>query len=173
MTTRDPVGPTPEEPIDRIISPLARFLHVEAAGGAVLLIASVIALVFANSGFSEGYLAIWKTHFQFAIGGFSMDHSLKHWINDGLMAIFFFIVGLEVKRELVLGELRDMKRAALPIAAALGGMLVPAGLYLALQVRLRHHRCARSLCSVGFTTGTSGQPEVTGRSCGFESMGET
>jgi NhaA family Na+:H+ antiporter len=133
MTTRDSAVSTPEEPIDRIVSPLARFLHVEAAGGVVLLVASVIALVLANSRFSDGYLAIWETHFQFSIGSFSMDHSLRHWINDGLMAIFFFIVGLEVKREMVLGELRELRKAALPIAAAIGGMVFPAGIYLLLQ----------------------------------------
>ncbi len=131
--TRDSIESTPEEPIDRLITPLARFLHVEAAGGAVLLVATVFALVLANSPLSEAYLAIWKTHFQIGIGSFSLDHSLKHWINDGLMAIFFFIVGLEVKREIVLGELRDMRKAALPIAAAIGGMVFPAGLYLLLE----------------------------------------
>ncbi len=133
MATRDPIHPTPEEPIDRLISPLTRFLHVEAAGGGVLLVATVIALVLANSPLSEGYLAIWKSHFRFAIGSFSMDHSLQHWINDGLMAIFFFIVGLEVKREIALGELRELRKAALPIAAAIGGMVFPAGIYLLLQ----------------------------------------
>lgn len=131
--TRDSIDPTPEEPIGRLVTPLARFLHVEAAGGAVLLVATVFALVLANSPLSEAYLAIWKTHFQIGIGSFSLDHSLKHWINDGLMAIFFFIVGLEVKREIVLGELRDMRKAALPIAAAIGGMVFPAGLYLLLE----------------------------------------
>ena len=133
MASRDPLDPTPEEPIHRIITPLVRFLHVEAAGGVVLLLATVVALTLANSPFAEAYLAIWKTHFQFAIGSFSMDHSLQHWINDGLMSIFFFIVGMEVKREIVIGELRDMRKAALPIAAAIGGMVFPAGIYLMLQ----------------------------------------
>lgn len=133
MATREPLNPTPAEPIDRIVTPLARFLHVEAAGGAVLLTATVVALVLANSPFSEAYLGIWKIHFQFAIGSFSMDHSLQHWINDGLMAVFFFIVGLEVKREIVLGELRDVRKAALPVAAAIGGMVFPAGIYLLLE----------------------------------------
>jgi NhaA family Na+:H+ antiporter len=87
----------------------------------------------ANSPAADGFLAFWKTKVGFSFGGFSMEHSLKHWINDGLMAIFFFVIGLEVKRELVLGELRDLRAATLPIAAAIGGMIVPAGLYLALQ----------------------------------------
>ncbi|MEE8105010.1 MAG: Na+/H+ antiporter NhaA [Planctomycetota bacterium] len=120
----------PREPIDRIVKPITRFLHVEAAGGFVLLGCTVIALALANSAWSEQYLAIWKMRVGFSIGSFEMFHSLKHWINDGLMALFFFVVGLEVKRELVLGELREMRRAALPIAAALGGMIVPAAVYL-------------------------------------------
>ena len=112
--------------------PLARFMRVEAAGGVVLLFCTVAALVLANSPWSESFLAIWKTHIKFEIEGlFTFDHSLKHIINDGLMAIFFFVIGLEVKREIVTGELREMRRATLPIAAALGGMIVPAGLYMA------------------------------------------
>ncbi len=123
----------PREPIHRIVEPIARFMHVEAASGVLLLLCTAIALVLANSGAGDWYAAIWKTKVGFSFGDFSMVHSLKHWINDGLMAVFFFVVGLEVKRELVLGELRDPRRAALPVAAALGGMIVPAGLYLALQ----------------------------------------
>jgi NhaA family Na+:H+ antiporter len=123
----------PDEPIDRLVAPLTRFLHVEAAGGIVLLACAVLALVLANSPLGEAYLAFWSTEVGFTVGGFEMVHSLKHWINDGLMAVFFFVIGLEVKRELVLGELRDPRRAILPIAAALGGMIVPAAIYLALQ----------------------------------------
>ncbi|UCE02014.1 MAG: Na+/H+ antiporter NhaA [Candidatus Latescibacterota bacterium] len=121
------------EPIHRLTVPFQRFLHVEAAGGVVLLVATVTALVLANSSAAESYAAFWKTKVGFEFGSFQFKHSLQHWINDGLMVIFFFVVGLEVKRELVVGELRDMRRAALPIAAALGGMLVPALLYLATQ----------------------------------------
>ena len=116
-----------------MVKPIVRFMHVEAAGGIVLLVCTVAALVLANSRFADGFLAIWKTEVGFRFGDFEMIHSLKHWISDGLMAIFFFVVGLEVKRELVLGELRDVRRATLPVAAALGGMVVPAGFYLALQ----------------------------------------
>jgi len=108
----------PRQPIDRILGPLERFLHVEAASGLVLLGATLVALLLANSPWSEGFLGIWKTRVGVEIGGFQMLHSLKHWINDGLMVIFFFVIGLEVKRELVAGELRDPRRAALPIAAA-------------------------------------------------------
>jgi NhaA family Na+:H+ antiporter len=132
--TGDSTGPAlPREPIHRILGPLARFLHIEAAGGVVLLGCTLLALILANSPFAEAYLGFWKTEVGFRLGGFEMFHSLKHWINDGLMALFFFVVGLEVKREMVLGELREFRRAALPIAAAIGGMVVPAGIYLALQ----------------------------------------
>jgi NhaA family Na+:H+ antiporter len=123
----------PEQPIDRLVGPLARFLHVEAASGIVLLLVTAAALALANSPLAEGFLGIWKTPLGFELGDFQMRHSLKHWINDGLMAVFFFVIGLEVKRELAIGELRDARRAALPIAAALGGMVAPAGIYLALQ----------------------------------------
>jgi NhaA family Na+:H+ antiporter len=124
----------PPEPIDRILQPLARFLHVEAAGGVLLLACAALALLLANSPASDAYAAIWNTPFGFQLGGFEMVHSLRHWINDGLMAIFFFVIGLEVKRELVLGELRAPRQAVLPVAAALGGMLVPAGVFLCLQL---------------------------------------
>ncbi len=98
-----------------------------------MLIAATVALVLANSAAAEGFLAFWKTQIGFTIGSLEVQHSLKHWVDDGLMAIFFFVVGLEVKREFVLGDLRNPRQAALPIVAALGGMIVPAGIYLALQ----------------------------------------
>jgi len=123
----------PVEPIHRLTAPLQHFLHVETAGGVILLAATATALGLANSPWAQSYLSIWQTKFTIGLGSFQMSYSLKHWINDGLMAIFFFSVGLEVKREIVLGELRDPRRAALPIAAALGGMIVPALLYLVLQ----------------------------------------
>jgi NhaA family Na+:H+ antiporter len=122
----------PEKPIDRVIAPVDRFMHVEASSGVVLLLAALAAFALANSPLAEAYAAFWNTSLSFGIGGVVLDHSLKHWVSDGLMAIFFFVVGLEVKRELVIGELRDMRRAALPLAAALGGMIVPAAVYLAL-----------------------------------------
>jgi NhaA family Na+:H+ antiporter len=92
-----------------------------------------VALYLANSPYSQSYLAFWNTKVSFSFGSFQFAHSLKHLINDGLMVIFFFVIGLEVKREFVLGELRDHRKAALPIAAALGGMVVPALIYLMLQ----------------------------------------
>ena len=110
----DALPELPEAPVDRLVEPVARFLHVEAASGIVLLGATVLALGLANSPLGPAFLALWKTPVAFSIGGFALDHSLKHWINDGLMAVFFFVIGLEVKREIVLGELRDPRRAALP-----------------------------------------------------------
>jgi len=123
----------PQEPIDRLVGPFARFLHVEAASGIVLLLFTAAALALANSPLADSFLGIWKTPLGFELGDFQVRHSLKHWINDGLMAVFFFVIGLEVKREIVLGELRDARRAALPIAAAIGGMVAPAAIYLSLQ----------------------------------------
>jgi NhaA family Na+:H+ antiporter len=123
----------PRTPIDTLTEPFKHFLHIEASSGVVLLVAAMTALILANSPFADGFLAFWKTKIGFKIGAFEEVHSLQHWINDGLMAVFFFVVGLEVKRELVLGELRDLKTATLPIAAAVGGMIVPACVYLSLQ----------------------------------------
>ncbi len=123
----------PREPIDRLIAPFERFLHIEAASGVVLLVFAALALLLANSPVSEQFLALWKTPVEFAAGSFRLSYSLQHWINDGLMAIFFFVIGLEVKREIVHGELGSLRQAALPISAAIGGMLVPGGIYLALQ----------------------------------------
>jgi len=130
---KDELPGLPGAPVDRLLEPIARFLHVEAASGIVLLTATLLALGLANSPLGPAFVALWKTPVAFSIGGFELDHSLKHWINDGLMAVFFFVIGLEVKRELVLGELRDPRRAALPIVGALGGMIAPAAIYLALQ----------------------------------------
>jgi NhaA family Na+:H+ antiporter len=120
-------------PIDFLMDPLQRFLHVESASGIVLLLATITALLLANSPWSEEFLAFWKTKIGFTVGFLEMNYSLQHWINDLLMAVFFFVIGLEVKREMVSGELRSLKRAALPICAALGGMIVPAMIYLLLQ----------------------------------------
>jgi len=125
----------PREPIHAVTGPLNRFLHVEAASGIVLLLCAMTALILANSPAADSYLGFWKTYVGFSWGEYELKHSLKHWINDALMAIFFFVIGLEVKREIVLGELRTLRRATLPVAAALGGMLIPAGIYLAMQLR--------------------------------------
>lgn len=113
----------------RFVSPVSAFMQAEAGSGVVMLAAAVAALVWANSPVSDSYFEILDTHLAVHLGSLEFDESILHLINDGLMAIFFFVVGLEIKRELVLGELRDPKSAALPIVAALGGMAVPAIIY--------------------------------------------
>jgi NhaA family Na+:H+ antiporter len=123
----------PREFIDRLTKPFAQFLRIEAAGGVVLLIFTVAALVLSNSPWAHLFLGVWETHVGFQIGVFEFARSLREWMNDGLMTLFFFLVALELKRELVLGELNNPRMAALSIASALGGMLVPAALYLLLQ----------------------------------------
>ncbi|QEG40973.1 Na+/H+ antiporter NhaA [Roseimaritima ulvae] len=125
--------PLPLQPIDRLLRPVARILHIEATSGIVLVLCTAVALIAANSSYAETYMAFWHQHVRIEFGGFVFDHTLHHVINDGLMAIFFFVIGLEVKRELVHGSLSDWRQAMLPFAAALGGMVVPAGLYLMLQ----------------------------------------
>jgi NhaA family Na+:H+ antiporter len=117
----------------RLIRPLLDFLHTEAAGGVALVVAAAVALVWANSPWQASYEELWTTHLSIALGGFEIDLDLRHWINDGLMTIFFFVIGLEIKRELVEGELREPRRAALPAVAAVGGMIVPALLYIGLN----------------------------------------
>jgi NhaA family Na+:H+ antiporter len=114
----------------RILSPLQRFLHAEASGGVVLLAATAAALMWANSSAGEGYDAFWHTELRIGAGAFGITEDLQHWVNDLLMALFFFVVGLEIKRELVVGELRDRRAAALPAVAAIGGVVLPAALFL-------------------------------------------
>ncbi len=106
----------------------------EAASAIVILVAALTALVWANSGFFESYFELWGTELTVELGGLlHIDLTLQEWVNDGLMTVFFFLVALEVKRELVFGELRDPKKAAAPVIAALGGMVVPALVYLSLN----------------------------------------
>lgn len=123
----------PDGFVDRLTKPFTRFLHIEATAGAVLLLFTVAALVLSNSPWSHSFLSAWETPLGIRIGSFEFDRTLKEWINDALMTLFFFLVALELKRELVLGELKNRRVAALSIAGALGGMLVPATLYLMLQ----------------------------------------
>ena len=107
----------------------ARFFHAEAAGSIVLLAATVVALVWANSPWAGSYFSITHMVISVSAGTFSFSLSLQHWVNDLMMAVFFFVVGLEIKRELVTGELSTVHKATLPVMAALGGVLVPAGIY--------------------------------------------
>lgn len=113
-----------------ITESLFRFLKTESAGGVVLVGATVLALVLANSTLSHAFHAFWHQRVGLQLGSWRGEMSLQHWINDGLMAVFFLLVGLEVKREILFGELASWRRAALPVVAALGGMLVPAGVFL-------------------------------------------
>jgi NhaA family Na+:H+ antiporter len=124
----------PHEIADWITKPFARFLKIEAAAGGLLLLATLSALVLANTAWSTPFLAFWETPIGLRFGSLEFTRSLRHWVNDGLMTFFFFVISLELKRELVLGELRNLRMAALPFAAALGGMLVPVSLYLALMI---------------------------------------
>lgn len=112
------------------VRPFVRFSQIEASSGIILLIAAIAAIVWANSVWSGVYFDLLDAHVEISFLGFDLDESLQHIINDGLMAIFFFVVGLEIKRELVLGDLRDPRAAALPVMAALGGMLLPALIYI-------------------------------------------
>ena len=112
--------------------PIRRFLHTESSGGIVLLVAAAVALIWANSPWSAAYATFWHTEVAFRLGPISRSMDLVHFVNEALMALFFFVVGLEIKRELVTGELRTWQRAALPAVAAVGGMIVPAALYLAV-----------------------------------------
>ena len=114
----------------RFVRPLVRFTRIEASSGIVLLAAAIGAIVWANSAFSDTYFNILDTHLTIEAFGIHLDETVHEIINDGLMAIFFFVVGLEIKRELVVGELRDPKAAALPVMAALGGMVIPAAIYV-------------------------------------------
>lgn len=121
-------------PIDKLTHPIQKFIQNEKAGGIVLGISVIIALILANSPLSEAYHHFFEHKFGFQFDGKSyLEYSIHHWINDGLMAIFFFVVGLELKREIVGGELSNPRNALLPIGAAIGGMLVPAVIYLVLN----------------------------------------
>jgi NhaA family Na+:H+ antiporter len=118
----------------RATQPLLRFVGVEAAGGIVLIAATTAALVWANSPWQEHYGSFWSTSIRIEVGSYVWDEDLVHVVSDLLMAIFFFVVGMEIKREIVVGELRDRRAMALPALAALGGMVVPAVLYTAFNV---------------------------------------
>jgi Na+/H+ antiporter NhaA len=111
--------------------PLRAFVHTETSGGLVLLVAAVAALVWINSPWGSSYDSLWSTELAVRIGEWTLGGNLHYWVNDGLMAIFFFVIGLEVRREFDMGELRDGRRAAAPLVAAVGGMLLPVALYLA------------------------------------------
>jgi Na+:H+ antiporter, NhaA family len=121
-----------ERTFDRVLTPFEEFIHNQTTGGILLLSAAVIALIVANSPLGDAYRHLLHMKIGFHIGAWTLSLSLHHWINDGLMTLFFFLVGLEIKRELLVGELSDLRQAAMPAIAAVGGMVVPALIYAAL-----------------------------------------
>ena len=118
-----------ERAFERVSTPFENFLHSQTTTGLILMGMTLIALILANSPLAEIYSHFFHTKIDFNVGSWSLSHTLHHWINDGLMAIFFFMVGLEIKREILVGELSNIKVAILPILAAIGGMIMPALIY--------------------------------------------
>jgi NhaA family Na+:H+ antiporter len=117
----------------RVLQPLQEFLQTSSSSALLLLVAVVVALVWANSPWSDSYERLWTTEISIRVGGWSLTDDLRHWVDDGLMTIFFLVVGLEIKRELTTGELRAWRAAAVPTVAAIGGMVIPALIFLALN----------------------------------------
>ncbi len=122
-----------ERAFDKVLSPFEDFIHRQTTSSLLLMGCAIIALALANSFLAEDYLHLLHTKTSFQIGSFSIEMTLHHWVNDGLMTLFFFLVGMELKREILVGELSDLRQAALPIFAAIGGMVVPALVYLAFN----------------------------------------
>ena len=122
-----------EKAFDRVLTPLEEFIHRQTTSGVLLMLCAVAALYLANSQWNETYHRLLEMPFTIGVQDFQLSKSLHHWINDGLMAIFFFVVGLELKREILVGELADPKQAILPIIAAIGGMLVPVLIYISIN----------------------------------------
>ena len=116
-----------------------RFTRLQASGGILLVLATIVALFLANSSASEAYFDLWKTDFSITFGEYGLTKYLLKWINDGLMVLFFFVVGLEIKREITVGELALPRKAALPLMAALGGMVVPSLVYWIFNSRHSGH----------------------------------
>lgn len=123
----------PARPIERVTKPFTRFLHIESASGIVLLVCTAFAVVAGNTELAEHYHRFWAGEFRIGVTPYELSYPLWYWVNDALMTVFFFVIGLEIKRELVTGELREPRRVVLPIAAAAGGVIVPVSIYLSLQ----------------------------------------
>ncbi|MDF2741748.1 MAG: nhaA [Actinomycetia bacterium] len=130
MSTVDDRRPLVPPPL-RLPAPLREYLRNEAAGGVVLMVAAALALGWANSPWRAAYAALWETPLAVQVGRYGIEADLRRWVDDGLMTLFFLVVGLEIKRELVTGELATWRQAALPVVAAAGGMAVPAAIYAA------------------------------------------
>ena len=133
MNVPDPTVIRSENLLRRSLLPFQRFFRAEAASGIVLLAVAVVALVWANSALANTYHDLWEVYVTIGSDRIGLSLPLHQWINDGLMVIFFFLVGLEIKREVLVGELASLRRAALPIAGAIGGMAVPALIYVAFN----------------------------------------
>ena len=121
-----------EKAFKKVSTPFEHFLHAQTTTGMILMFMTIFALILANSPLTEDYVHFFHTQVDLNVGSWKLSHTIHHWINDGLMAIFFFIIGLEIKREILVGELSNMKVAILPILAAIGGMLIPALIYLSI-----------------------------------------
>ncbi len=122
-----------EKAFNKIATPFEDFLHAQTTTGLVLMCMTIFALILANTPLADAYMHFFHTKIDFNVGEWKLSHSIHHWINDGLMAIFFFIVGLEIKREILVGELSNIKVAILPILSAIGGMILPALIYLGIN----------------------------------------
>src|SRR3712207_3689859 len=131
----------------KVVRPFQAFADKASSGGILLIATMMVALEWANSPWGATYSDLWQTKLTIGLDGFSLTKDLTHWINDGLMAVFFLVVGLEIKREFLVGELSSAKRAALPIAAALGGSVVPAAIYVAINARTEGDRKSTRLNS--------------------------
>ena len=134
MTTAPPPAPQPPEVIARAARSLRDFLKQESAGGIVLMVAAAIAVIWANSPLAPAYLGMLGTEVAATVGGTGVEKSALLWINDGLMALFFLLVGLEVKREVLVGQLSSWQQSSLPIFAAIGGMIAPALIFVAINL---------------------------------------
>lgn len=125
--------PPLERSFKKMLKPVEEFIHDEASGGILLMICAILAMVMANTGLATMYEGVLSTRLTVDLGGYTVSHTIHHWINDGLMALFFFVVGLEIKREMLVGELAELRQAALPIGAAIGGAIVPALIFFGLN----------------------------------------
>jgi NhaA family Na+:H+ antiporter len=132
MTDDVQVSRTTNLPIEVLTIPFVRFAEIEASGGILLLACTIAALIWANSPWEQSYHEIWNAQVSMGIGQFVLSETRHEWINDGLMSIFFFLVGLEIKREVLIGELSSLRKAAFPLLAALGGAIVPALLFVSV-----------------------------------------
>ena len=127
------MGVKRRRPVETIVRPFQEFANRASSSGILLIAAAIGALVWANSPWGASYSGLWETKLSIGLGSFSIEKDLTHWINDGLMAVFFLVVGLEIKREILVGELSSPRRAALPLAAAVGGAVLPAVIYVAIN----------------------------------------